>query len=120
MRGDTRDAERLDVEFLAGTVFPHLCLFPSLILLPSAPAQGCIQPPLPVKNNFDHMLFQAIFILFFNKSIKMETMGFVVVLFCFPELGDREGGASVEVWFIITLLLESVSPSPQAQSPYSC
>lgn len=59
------------------------------------------------------MLFQAIFILFFNKSIKMVPMGF---LFCFPELGGKEGRASVEVWFIITLLLESVSPPPSSES----
>lgn len=55
------------------------------------------------------MLFLAIFILFFNKSIKIEPMEFfLLLLFCFAELGDKEDGASVEVWFITTLLLESV------------
>lgn len=86
MWGDTQDAERLDVEFLAGTVFPHFCPFPGLTLPPPVP-QGCIQNPLPIKNNFDHMLFQAIFILFFNKSIKIEPMEFFVVVILFCRIG---------------------------------
>jgi hypothetical protein len=95
MLGAPRGAERLAVEFLAGTVSSHHLSFaspppppfPTLVSLTLQP-QGYIQTPLSVKYNSHHMLSSDFY-------FSINQLKWSQCLIFFSELGGGDKGGVV-------------------------